>query len=122
MLFWIIQSTVFSTVLILLVHHLIKYYTTILTTPIIKDLVNDPTIKYDNMLNVISNNKLRPSKKIEPITVKTLREQEIDKMKNEIKNLLTTNSQEVQSTATVNDDDLQFYNSISSGFTYSELI
>jgi hypothetical protein len=119
MLFWIIQSGVFSTVLILLVHHLIKYYTTILTTPIIKDLVNDPNIKYDNMLNVISNNKSRPLKKLEPIG-KTAREQEIDKMKIEIKSFLTTTPEESHST-TVNDDDMQFYNSISSGFTYTEL-
>ena len=57
MLFWTIQITVISIVLIFLVHHLINFFKSTLTVPKIKDLVNTPTQKYDNMSNIINNNK-----------------------------------------------------------------
>jgi hypothetical protein len=55
MLFWIIQTTVISVILIFLVHYLIEFFKSTLTIPKIKDLVNAPTQKYANMFNVISN-------------------------------------------------------------------
>jgi hypothetical protein len=54
MLYWIIQSTVISIVLILLVHHLFNFFKATLTVPKIKDLVNTSTQKYDNMFHIIS--------------------------------------------------------------------
>ena len=53
MLYWTIQITVISIILIFLVHHLIDFFKTTLTVPKIKDLVNAPTQKYENMLNII---------------------------------------------------------------------
>jgi hypothetical protein len=53
MLSWIIQITVISTILIFLVHHLINFFKSTLTVPKIKDLVNTPTQKYENMYNII---------------------------------------------------------------------
>ena len=53
MLSWIIQITIISTTLIFLVHYLINFFTSTLTVPKIKDLVNVPTLKYENMYNVI---------------------------------------------------------------------
>ena len=54
MLSWIIQATIISIVLIFLVHHLFNFLNSTLTVPKIKDLVNTPTQKYDNMFSIIS--------------------------------------------------------------------
>jgi hypothetical protein len=55
MLGWIIQVTIVSIILILLVHHLINYFKTTFTVPKIKDLVNEPTQKYQEMYDIINN-------------------------------------------------------------------
>ena len=55
MLSWIIQLTIVSIILIFLVHHLINFFKSTLTVPKIKDLVNTPSIKYENMYNIIKN-------------------------------------------------------------------
>ena len=54
MLSWIIQITIISFVLIFLVHYLFNFFKSTLTVPKIKDLVNTPTQKYDNMFSIIS--------------------------------------------------------------------
>ena len=54
MLSWIIQITIISIVLIFLVHYLFNFFKSTLTVPKIKDLVNTPTQKYDNMFSIIS--------------------------------------------------------------------
>ena len=56
MLSWILQITIISIVLIFLVHYLINFFKSTLTIPKIKDLVNSPTQKYENMFNIISKN------------------------------------------------------------------
>ena len=56
MLSWIIQITIISFVLIFLVHYLFNFFKSTLTVPKIKDLVNSPTQKYENMFNIISKN------------------------------------------------------------------
>ena len=55
MLSWIIQITIVSIILIFLVHYLINFFKSTLTVPKIKDLVNTPSIKYENMYNIIKN-------------------------------------------------------------------
>ena len=57
MLSWAIQIAIISIVLIFLVHHLINFFKSTLTVPKIKDLVNRPTQKYENMYNIINNGK-----------------------------------------------------------------
>jgi hypothetical protein len=57
MLLWTIQITLLSIILIFLVHYLIEFFKSTLTVPKIKDLVNSPTHKYENMFNVISGNQ-----------------------------------------------------------------
>ena len=56
MLSWILQITIISIVLIFLVHYLFNFFKSTLTVPKIKDLVNSPTQKYENMFNIISKN------------------------------------------------------------------
>ena len=59
MLSWILQITIISIVLIFLVHYLINFFKSTLTVPKIKDLVNSPTQKYENMFNIISKNNFK---------------------------------------------------------------
>ena len=55
MLFWTIQVTIISIILIFLVHHLLVFFRNNLTTPKIKDLVYAPTQKYDAIFNAMNN-------------------------------------------------------------------
>jgi hypothetical protein len=55
MLAWIIQMTIVSLILIFIIHHLINFFKSTLTVPKIKDLVNNPNKKYDDIYNVISS-------------------------------------------------------------------
>jgi hypothetical protein len=57
MLLWTIQITILSIILIFLVHYLIEFFKSTLTVPKIKDLVNNPAHKYENMYNVISSHQ-----------------------------------------------------------------
>jgi hypothetical protein len=57
MLFWILQSMFLSIIFILVIHHLIHFFKTTLTIPKMKDLVNSPIQKYDNMYNIIGNSQ-----------------------------------------------------------------
>lgn len=58
MLFWIIQVSIISITFILLVHHLLMFFKSTLTVPKIKDLVNLPNQKYQNIFNTISDNNM----------------------------------------------------------------
>ena len=55
MLYWAVKITIISIVLVILVHHLINFFKSTLTVPKIKDLVNKPSQKYENMYNIINN-------------------------------------------------------------------
>ena len=108
MLFWSIQITLLSIILIFLVHYLINFFKSTLTVPKIKDLVNTPTQKYENMFNImslsdkqntnnnISNNNSNNNNNINNISNNQVSYTEIDllpksdesSMKNELKNFL----------------------------------
>lgn len=55
MLTWIIQISLISITFIFLVHHLLMFFKTTLTVPKIKDLVNSPNQKYQNIYDTISH-------------------------------------------------------------------
>ena len=94
MLFWVIQITVISIILIFLVHHLIHFFKSTLTVPKIKDLVNTPTQKYENIISIINNNSTSSTNGIntneskEYTFIDLLPTQEEPSMKNELKNFL----------------------------------
>jgi hypothetical protein len=89
MLSWIIQITLISIVLVFLVHHLINFFKATLTVPKIKDLVNAPTQKYENILNIISNNTMNSNTSYDDYKiVDLLPKSEEPTMKNELKNFL----------------------------------
>ena len=66
MLFWTIQITIISIILIFLVHYLINFFKSTLTVPKIKDLVNAPTQKYESIYNTIQN-----SSNVKQVTLET---------------------------------------------------
>jgi hypothetical protein len=86
MLSWIIQITVISIILVFLVHHLINFFKATLTVPKIKDLVNAPAQKYENMLNIIKNNSNATFN--EYAIVDLLPKSDEPNMKNELKSFL----------------------------------
>ena len=57
MLSWIIQISIVSIVFIFLVHHLITFLKSTLTVPKIKDLVNSPSQKYQDMFDTMTNSQ-----------------------------------------------------------------
>ena len=95
MLSWVIQITVISIVLIFLVHHLINFFKSTLTVPKIKDLVNTPSKKYENMYNIINNAPEQTTNSKNDYTLIDLlpiskQSEEDTTMKSELKNFLKT--------------------------------
>jgi hypothetical protein len=91
MLTWVIQITIISFILIFLIHHLINFFKSTLTVPKIKDLVNSPTQKYENMYNIINNSQKSTSNsnlENEYSLIDLLPKNEETNMKSELKNFL----------------------------------
>ena len=61
MLSWVIQTTLMSIIFIFVVHYLINFFKSTLTVPKIKDLVNNPSKKYENMYSIINSNNTQNS-------------------------------------------------------------
>ena len=72
-----------------MVHHLINFFKSTLTVPKIKDLVNTPTQKYENMYNIIQKNSNTSSYESGDYTlIDLLPKEEGPTMKSELKNFL----------------------------------
>ena len=111
MLYWVIQITIISLVIIFLVHNIINFFKSMLTVPKIKDLVNSPSQKYENMYNIINNNNNNNNNKNqsnatanatanatnEYTLIDLLPTKEEPDMKNELKNFLKTQLHTTQS-------------------------
>jgi len=101
MLSWIIQITIISIVLIFLVHHLFNFFKSTLTVPKIKDLVNTPTQKYENMYNIINKHKEVNNNldvKNEYTLIDLLPKKDESTMKSELKNFLKSQLRSSQGT------------------------
>jgi hypothetical protein len=61
MLSWVIQTTLISIIFIFVVHYLINFFKSTLTVPKLKDLVNNPSKKYENMYSIINSNNSQNS-------------------------------------------------------------
>jgi hypothetical protein len=93
MLAWIIQVSIISIMFIFLVHHLFQFLKTTLTVPRVKDLVNAPNKKYQNILNTLSHNSDKDLYTSDSPTSYTSidllpSETDGDSMKNELKTFL----------------------------------
>ena len=53
---WILQISIISIIFIFLVHHLLCFFKATLTVPKMKDLVNSPVKKYQDIFDTIANN------------------------------------------------------------------
>lgn len=76
MLPWIIQMSIISLILIILVHYLFTFFKTNLTIPKVKDLVNKPQEQYEKLFDTMSQTNIKQQY------------QENDTMKDELKNYL----------------------------------
>ena len=56
MLSWAIQTTIISLVIIFLIHSIYHYFKETLTIPKVKDLVNKPNEKYEEIYKIINQN------------------------------------------------------------------
>lgn len=56
MIYLTIKTVIISIIFIFLIHHLIEFFKNTLTVPKVKDLVNVPTQKYEDILNILSKN------------------------------------------------------------------
>ena len=90
MLTWIIQISLMSIIFIFLVHHLLMFFKTTLTVPKIKDLVNSPNQKYQNIYDTISHKSSggRGYTDIDLLPNDTFVNNESNTMKNELKSFL----------------------------------
>jgi len=89
MLPWIIQMSLISLILIILVHYLFTFFKTNLTIPKVKDLVNKPQKQYEALFDTMKETIIQPSKT----------ENDNVNMKNELKNYLKELSESKKSMA-----------------------
>jgi hypothetical protein len=118
MLSWVLQITIISIVLIFLVHHLINFFKSTLTVPKIKDLVNTPTQKYENMYSIINNNeKTYKNSNLdnEYSLIDLLPKKEEINMKSELKNFLKSQLNNSKTNGT----DISALDSMSNTNSYS---
>ena len=93
MLPWIIQMSIISLVLIILVHYLFTFFKTNLTIPKVKDLVNKPQEQYEMLFNTIKSSSMVKNNRDDndnQVTGDTIRNNASNNtdMKNELKNYL----------------------------------
>lgn len=122
MLSWVIQITVISIILIFLVHHLINFFKATLTVPKIKDLVNSPNQKYENIYNILKKPSKDPeysesggySDQKEYTLIDLLPKTDEPSMKNELKNFLKKQLHTSNAAASINNMNISSLDSISS--------
>lgn len=87
----IIQWSVISLILIVLVHYLYSFFQTTLTIPKIKDLVNRPACAYKEIYETINNDhqSTNTNTNTNNITTSSIPQNKNQNMKDELKNYLT---------------------------------
>ena len=127
MLFWTIQVTIISIILIFLIHHLLVFFKTNLTTPKIKDLVNAPTQKYDTIFNAMNFNAMNTSTAHSSTHINNISLEELlppiqpdpVDMKNELKQFMKKQFKENNNNPSNSTINLDSFNSSSSTMQYS---
>ena len=88
MLSLVIQITIVSIIFIFVIHYLINFFKDNLTVPKIKDLVNAPNKKYENMYNVISSQEINSPPKYNDYDLLPSPSLPKESMKDELKSFL----------------------------------
>jgi|TARA_Y100000589_G_C27102495_1_gene608666 hypothetical protein len=105
---WIIKISVISLVLIYLVHHLYDFFVKNLTTPKIKDLVNQPQHKYDEILKKMNTAEETKNNTIINSKTEKLNEEQNNNMKLELKNFLNSELKKNSTVDFANQESLQY--------------
>lgn len=85
----IIQWSIISLILIVLVHYLYSFFQTTLTIPKIKDLVNRPACAYKEIYETINNDLQPTNTNANSVTSNPMPQNKNQNMKDELKNYLT---------------------------------
>ena len=87
---WIIQMSIISLILIILVHYLFTFFMTNLTIPKVKDLVNKPQQQYETLYNTMKEQPILKQKGNENMKNENMTNENMtnENMKNELKNYL----------------------------------
>ena len=96
MLLYIVKFSFISLLIIILTHYLYKYFTSLLTTPKVKDLVFVPTKKYDELYELIKQDK-QDKQGIKAQSPENPIKSNLD-MKSELKKYLNTQLSNIQQT------------------------
>ena len=94
MLPWIIQMTIISLILIILVHSLFTFFITNLTIQKVKDLVNKPQKQYETLFDTMKESNIKPQYSKETN----------ENMKDELKNYLKELSSKKTSSNNINEN------------------
>ena len=93
MVVYLLKFSIISLILIILVHYLYIYFTSLLTTPKVKDLVLVPTKKYDELYELIKKEditKLPSTTELSSTSSKSMPVSAPLDMKAELKNYLNS--------------------------------
>jgi len=118
MLPWIIQMSIISLILIILVHYLFTFFMTNLTIPKVKDLVNKPQQQYEVLYNTMREQPKSPIISNDNESMKTELKNYLKELSN--KNNSSNNSNTVNGVKDVNDmGGLMYSDSAFSSNNYS---
>jgi len=84
MLLWIFQQIVISLVVIVLIHSIYRFLQNNLTTPKVRDLVNKPTKRYEEIYKTFEKQEMQEDGSVKEDHIKT----SSTAMKNELQNYL----------------------------------
>lgn len=88
MLYGTILWVIVSLVLIILIHNIYSFFKNTLTVPKVKDLVNRPTQRYNEILSTINNENAHNANANASNTNSSLTQSETKEMKDELKHFL----------------------------------
>lgn len=115
MLSIIIQYSVLSIVMILLLHYLYNFFKDTLTIPKVKDLIHHPSKQYEKLFESIQKGDYEPNSSSSSLHTAT--ENNKEDMKNELKNYLN----ELNNKNNGNSGDNSFNNQHNTKTTYTSL-
>ena len=85
MLYWTVQWITISLVLIMLIHYLYSFFKNTLTVPKVKDLVNKPTERYNEILHNTLPSKPKPKASASEPEIKTEMQNELRRFLEDLK-------------------------------------
>lgn len=88
MFIFIVKNILLSVIVILLLHYIYNYLKNNLTTPKVKDLVDKPKIRYNQIIEVIKNSEME--------NIKNDLKQDEEEMKDELEKYMQTISENIE--------------------------